>query len=85
MSRDGKIDAGKADDIRAARETAHDNETFGEALSKAGFEPAKVGRKVVSQGKRRETLKKAASRIRTSKSSTQCNALFVQTDGKCWA
>ncbi|WP_165933002.1 hypothetical protein [Rhizobium sp. BK251] len=35
-----------------------DNETFGEALSKEGFELANVGHKIVSQGKRRETLKK---------------------------
>lgn len=33
-------------------------ETFGEALSRAGFKSARLGKKKMSQGKRRETLKK---------------------------
>lgn len=37
---------------------AEDDETFGEALSRAGLEPAMVGRRIISQGKRREKLKK---------------------------
>lgn len=40
--------------------TVGDNETTGEALSNAGFKPAKVARRIVSQGKRRETLRKHA-------------------------
>ncbi|ANK77432.1 hypothetical protein FA04_32910 (plasmid) [Ensifer adhaerens] len=52
----------KVDHDRSSGETADNNETFGEALSKAGFKPAKVGRrKIVSRGKRRETLKKRNS------------------------
>lgn len=50
--------AGKAGDVGPIGKTADANESFGEALSKAEFEPAKVGRKIVSQGKRRETLKR---------------------------
>lgn len=38
------------------------SETLGEALAQAGFESAKVGRKIVSQGKRREALKKRVSK-----------------------
>ncbi|MDF1635585.1 hypothetical protein [Mycoplana sp. MJR14] len=61
MSLGGKNDATKAGDVAPLGEPVDHNETFGEALSKAGFEPAKVGRKIVSEGKRRETLKKQAS------------------------
>lgn len=61
MPRRGKHQSTEADDVGPLRETADDNETFDEALSRAGFEPAKVGRRVVSQGKRRETLKKRPS------------------------
>ncbi|MDS7595983.1 hypothetical protein A6U87_00050 [Rhizobium sp. AC44/96] len=58
MPRGGKDETAKPRDLGRLRDTVDDNETFGEALSRAGFEPAQVGRKVVSQGKRRETLKK---------------------------
>lgn len=57
----GKDETAKAGDGGPLKKTADDDQTFGEALSKAAFEPAKVGRRVVSQGKRRETLKKRAS------------------------
>jgi len=57
----GKDETTKADDVGPPGETPDDNETLGEALSRAGFEPAKVGRRVVSQGRRRETLKKRPS------------------------
>ena len=60
MPHDGKDDKGQADDLRPIRETAVDGETFGEALSKAGFRPAKGERRIVSQGKRRQTLNKRA-------------------------
>ncbi len=48
----------REDDGRPNEETQDENETLGEALSKAGFEPARAERKIVSQGKRREALKK---------------------------
>lgn len=54
---------GRKDEDEAANSgsVAADNETLGDALSKVGFEPAKVGRKIVSQGKRRESLKRWTS------------------------
>lgn len=61
MPRGSKDETAKAGDVGRLRDTADDNETFGAALSKEGFEPAQVGRRVVSQGKRRETLKKRVS------------------------
>ncbi len=61
MPQGGKDDVGKAGDVGSSGQTADDSGAFGEALSKAGFVPANVGRKIVSQGKRRETLKKRAS------------------------
>ncbi len=61
MSQDGKSDASKTGDSSRTRKSVVGSETFGEALSKVGFVPANVGRKIVSQGKRRETLKKRAS------------------------
>ncbi|WP_077961249.1 hypothetical protein [Ensifer adhaerens] len=57
-----KNDAGKGRDFDPIGETGENKETFGEALSKAGFEPAKVGRKIVSQGKRSAALKKWESK-----------------------
>ncbi|WP_165823451.1 hypothetical protein [Metarhizobium album] len=54
----GKKDEAEAGEAGAIGEMAADNETLGDALSKVGFEPAKVGRKIVSQGKRRESLKR---------------------------
>ncbi|KQZ57366.1 hypothetical protein ASD63_23475 [Ensifer sp. Root558] len=61
MSQGGKKEAGKTGDVSLTQDSAADNETFAEALTKEGFEPAKVGRKIVSQGKRRETLKTRGS------------------------
>lgn len=61
MPRGDKDETVKAGDVGPIGKTADDNETFGEALSRAGFKPAKVRHKVVSQGKRRETLKKRPS------------------------
>lgn len=62
MAHSGKSDKGKAGLVGPTGQMADDNETVGDALSKVGFEPAKVGRKIVSQGKRRESLKRWASR-----------------------
>jgi hypothetical protein len=61
MSAGRDTDAGKGGDVPPIGNTVGDGETFGEALSKSGFEPAKVGRKRVSQGKPREALKKRPS------------------------
>lgn len=58
MPREGKDETAKADDVGPLEEKSDERETFGEALSTAGFEPAKIGRRVVSQGRQRETLKK---------------------------
>lgn len=62
MSRGGKKEVGKTGDVNLSQELAADNETFSEALTKEGFEPAKVGRKILFQGKRREALKTRRSR-----------------------
>lgn len=61
MPHDGKDDPGQAGDDGAIGDTVDDNQTFGEALSQAGFKPAKVGCRVISQGLRREKLRKWAS------------------------
>jgi len=61
MRQDEKDVAEKAGDVGSIGETADAGETFGEALSKAGFEPAKVGCKIVSQGKRRERLNRSTN------------------------
>lgn len=55
MPHHGKNDEDEAGETGSI---APDNETLGDALSKAGFESTKVGRKIVSQGKRRESLKR---------------------------
>jgi len=60
MSRDEKYDVAKAGNVGPIKKSEDGSETIGGALSKAGFEPARVGRKIVGQGKRRETLKKRA-------------------------
>lgn len=57
-----KNNAGEARYFDPLGESGENNETFGDALSKVGFEPAKVGRKIVPQGKHRETLKKRPSK-----------------------
>ncbi len=59
--RSGKDETTESHDVEPLGEPAGDNETFGKALSRAGFEPAKGGRRIVSQGKRREALKKRPS------------------------
>ncbi|THK34699.1 hypothetical protein EHS39_29010 [Ensifer sp. MPMI2T] len=61
MPQGGESDVGKTGDTTRIREQEEGAETFGEALSKAGFVPAKAGRKIVSQGKRRESLKKIST------------------------
>ncbi|RUM18782.1 hypothetical protein EFD56_15165 [Rhizobium phaseoli] len=61
MPQGGKSDEGKTGDTTRIREPEGGTETFGEALSKAGFVPANAGRKIVSQGKRRKSLKKRSS------------------------
>jgi len=59
MPHHGKKDEDEVGDVGSI---AADNETLGDALSKVGFEPAKVGRKIVSQGKRRESLTRWTSK-----------------------
>ncbi|KQV12687.1 hypothetical protein ASC97_32205 [Rhizobium sp. Root1203] len=58
----GKNGGGKAVDLDQPKQLEVSIETFGEALSKAGFSSAKAGRKIVGQGTRRETLKKETSK-----------------------
>lgn len=60
MPNGGKDDRAKAGDVGPIGKT-DDDETMGEALAREGFEPARVGRRTVSQGKRREPLRKRAS------------------------
>jgi hypothetical protein len=60
MPRNGKDDPGQAGDSGAIGERVDNHQTLGEALSQAEFKPAKVGRKVISQGRNREKLKKWA-------------------------
>lgn len=60
MSSDGKDKSHKVVRISNTGEKAASGETFDEALSDVGFEAAAVGRKKVSQGKRRQRLKKRA-------------------------
>lgn len=62
MPNKAKSNTGKAGDVRSCGGTARDSETVGEALLKEGFVPAGVGRREVSQGKRRETLKRRSSK-----------------------
>ena len=61
MPQGGKSDVGKTGDATRIRKSEGGTETFGEALSKIGFVPANAGRKIVSQGKRRESLKKRST------------------------
>jgi len=58
MPDDEKDGIGKTADAGPIVNKTDDNEAFGEALSTTGFAPAKVGRKIVSQGRRGETLRK---------------------------
>lgn len=48
MPHHGKKDEGDAGDVDSIGEPAADNETLGDALSKVGFEPPKVGRRILS-------------------------------------
>ncbi|MBY3144053.1 hypothetical protein HFO63_00315 [Rhizobium laguerreae] len=58
MSRGGRVDEEKGGDGCPEVETGKIVETAGEALAKAGFKPSKAGRRIVGQGRPRETLKK---------------------------
>lgn len=60
MPLSGKDKTTEVNDVGPLEEAADDNETFDQAGSRTGFEPAKVGRRIVSQGRLRETLKKRA-------------------------
>jgi hypothetical protein len=60
ISHDEKNDEGKAGNVGPISKTEHGSERPGGAPSKTGREPGQVGRKIVGQGKRRETLKKRA-------------------------
>jgi len=58
MSRDEKNNEGKPGNVGPIKKSEQGSETIGEAPPKAGFESTRVERKVVGQGKRRETLKR---------------------------
>ncbi|MBY5812661.1 MULTISPECIES: hypothetical protein [Rhizobium] len=58
MSRSSGVDEEKGGNGCPAVETGKIVETAGEALAKAGFKPSKAGRRIISQGRPRETLKK---------------------------
>ncbi|MBY3206858.1 hypothetical protein [Rhizobium laguerreae] len=60
MSRSGRIDGRNAGDDCPKDETGKIDETAGEALANAGFEPSKKGRRIVGQGRPREILRKRA-------------------------
>lgn len=62
MPHHGKKDERSAGDVDSIGAMVDANETLGDALSKVGFEPARVGRKTVSQGKRRESLRRWSSK-----------------------
>lgn len=66
MSDTKKDTAGNTSGSGSVSDKASKSETFGAALDKAGFEPMRSGRKVVGQGKRRETLKKRSPEVRSS-------------------
>lgn len=54
----GKGGVGKADEASPVGDGKDHDETLDEALARAGFEPANVGRKTVPQGRRREPLRR---------------------------
>jgi len=58
MSHDEKDDENKSGKIGPTDKSERGSERAGRALSKTGLESSQVGRKIVGQGKRRETLKK---------------------------
>lgn len=60
MSHDEKNDEGKAGNVGPISKPEHCDERLGGTPSKTGLESAQVGRKIVGQGKRRETLKRRA-------------------------
>jgi hypothetical protein len=63
MSRSGRVDGGDGGDDCPKDETGKIIETAGEALANAGFEPSKNGRRIIGQGRPRETLKKRPYQI----------------------
>jgi len=54
----GRDDVDNGGDGSPEVETGKIVETAGEALAKAGFKPSKKGRRILGQGRPRETLKK---------------------------
>ncbi|MBX5132708.1 hypothetical protein HJB80_08560 [Rhizobium lentis] len=58
MARIGKSDVDNGGDGCPGVEPGKIVETAGEALDKAGFTPSKKGRRILGQGRPRETLKK---------------------------
>lgn len=58
MSHCEKNDEGTASNVGSMRKSEKGSETLHGALSKAGSQSAQIGRKIIGQGKRRETLKK---------------------------
>lgn len=58
MSRSGRVDEGSGGSDCPKVETAEVVETAGETLANAGFQPSKKGRRIVGQGRPRETLKR---------------------------
>jgi hypothetical protein len=58
MSRSGRVDKGNGGDDCPKVETGKMVETAGEALANAGFKPSKADRRIVGQGRPRESLKK---------------------------
>lgn len=60
MSHDEKNHEGKAGNVGSTDKTRHGGERLVGVPPKTGLESGRVGRKIVGQGKRRETLKKRA-------------------------
>ncbi|MGO6937865.1 hypothetical protein [Rhizobium johnstonii] len=60
ISQDEKNDQGKAGNVGPISKPEHASESLDAAESKTGLEADQVGRKIVGQGRRRETLKKRA-------------------------
>ncbi|NKL91698.1 hypothetical protein [Rhizobium leguminosarum] len=60
MSHDKGNEEGKAGNVGPISKSEHGSEKLVGASSKTGLESGQVGRKIVGQGRRRETLKKRA-------------------------
>jgi hypothetical protein len=60
MSQENKDDAGEPSEPGSVSEVGKASETVGEALAKVGFKPLRAGRKLVGQGRSRETLRKCS-------------------------